>query len=124
MSGNYPAGAEHDPNAPYNETVVPEQEFTVDVSVTLTKTVKLRTNNYTPEFDEGSGAVYTNTTDIDWEEDYKNQCYTIPELLEVLQEYLKQDLQRAVFKDKRRKIKQMIKDCKGWKVEDMEFEEV
>lgn len=124
MSGNYPLGTEHDPNAPYNEQQIPEREFDVDVIVTLTKRVKISTDKYIPDYDDESGAVYTNTTDIDWEEGYKNQCYTIPELLDVLQEYLTQDLQKTVFKDKRQKIKKMIKDCKGWKIEDMEFEEV
>lgn len=45
-SGYYPPGAEHDPNAPYNQVDQPEKEIEVLVSVTLSKTVKVRVNDY------------------------------------------------------------------------------
>lgn len=45
-SGYYPPGAEHDPNAPYNQVDLPEREIEVLVSVTLSKTVKVRVNDY------------------------------------------------------------------------------
>lgn len=45
-SGYYPPGAEHDSNAPYNQVDLPEREIEVLVSVTLSKTVKVRVNDY------------------------------------------------------------------------------
>lgn len=45
-SGYYPPGAEHDPNAPYNQVDLPEREIEVLVSVTLSKTVKVRVDDY------------------------------------------------------------------------------
>lgn len=45
-SGYYPPGAEYDPNAPYNQTDLPEKEIEVLVSVTLSKTVKVRVSDY------------------------------------------------------------------------------
>ena len=41
-SGYYPAGAEYDPNAPWNQVEYPEKEIEVTVLVSLEKTVKLQ----------------------------------------------------------------------------------
>ena len=46
-SGYYPAGAEHDPNAPWNQEDIPEIEVEVTVSVTLSKTLKIKVSDYT-----------------------------------------------------------------------------
>lgn len=46
-SGYYPAGAEHDPNAPWNQKDIPEREVEVTVSVTLSKTLKIKVSDYT-----------------------------------------------------------------------------
>ena len=45
-SGCYPPGAEHDPNAPWNQIDNPEREIEVTVSVTLSKTVKIKVSDY------------------------------------------------------------------------------
>jgi hypothetical protein len=45
-SGYYPLGAEHDPNAPWNQVDNPEREIEVTVSVTLSKTVKIKVSDY------------------------------------------------------------------------------
>lgn len=46
-SGYYPAGAEHDPNAPWNQEDIPEREVEVTVSVTISKTLKIKVSDYT-----------------------------------------------------------------------------
>ena len=45
-SGYYPLGTEHDPNAPWNQVDNPEREIEVTVSVTLSKTVKIKVSDY------------------------------------------------------------------------------
>ena len=45
-SGYYPPGAEHNPNAPWNQVDNPEREIEVTVSVTLSKTVKIKVSDY------------------------------------------------------------------------------
>lgn len=45
-SGYYPPGAEHDPNAPWNQEENPEREIEVTVSVTLSKTIKVKVSDY------------------------------------------------------------------------------
>lgn len=44
---NIPVGTEHDPNAPWNQKDNPEREIEVTVSVTLSKTIKVKVNDYT-----------------------------------------------------------------------------
>ena len=58
-SGYYPPGAEFDSNAPYNQKEVPEKEIEVTVSITLSKTVKIKVSDYT---------VYSN-------EDENGKCF-------------------------------------------------
>ena len=46
-SGYYPAGAEFDPRAPWNEIELPPKEVEVTVSVTISKTMKVPVRDYT-----------------------------------------------------------------------------
>ena len=46
-SGYYPPGAEFDPNAPWNQKELPEKEIEVTISITLSKTVKIKVSDYT-----------------------------------------------------------------------------
>ena len=43
---NYPLGAEFDSNTPWNQKENPEKEVEVLVSITMSKTVKLRVTDY------------------------------------------------------------------------------
>lgn len=45
-SGYYPSGAEHDPNAPWNQKDLEEKDIEVTISVTLSKTVTISVNDY------------------------------------------------------------------------------
>lgn len=124
-SGYYPPGAEFDPQAPWNEPVIPEQDFEVDVEYVLQKNaVKVTTDDYIPEFDEETGNVDANTEDTDWENAYENSHYTIPELLSELESYIKQDLERYKGSaTKERQLKEMLEDCQGWELYDKSYSE-
>jgi hypothetical protein len=52
-SDYYPAGAYSDPNAPYNQVDVPEKDFEVTCSQSLSRTAIVTTNDYIPCVDEG-----------------------------------------------------------------------
>jgi hypothetical protein len=43
---NYPLGAEHDHNAPWNQKDFEEKDIEVTISVTLSKTVTISVNDY------------------------------------------------------------------------------
>lgn len=124
-SGYYPPGAELDPNAPYNEPVIPEQDFEVDVEYVLQKkAVKVTTDDYRPEFDDETGHVGANTEDTDWENAYNNSHYTIPELLSELESYINKDLERYKGSaTKERQLKEMLEDCQGWEMYDKSYSE-
>ena len=61
MYDNYPPGAAHDQNAPYNEPLIPERDFDVEVTITMSKVVTITTDNYVPEYDDEDGHTYANT---------------------------------------------------------------
>ena len=46
-SGYYPAGAEFDPRAPWNEVELPPKDVEVTISVTVSKTMKVPVGDYT-----------------------------------------------------------------------------
>ena len=45
-NSNYPPGAEHDPNAPYNEKEPKPVKVKLDVYLTIHKVVEIETTNY------------------------------------------------------------------------------
>ena len=121
---NYPCGADT-PDAPWNEQRVPERDFDLNVVVTLSKTVGITTDNYIPEFDEEDGHTYANTEDTDWKQEYNDKCYTITDLLELLQGYVKEDLKRYKgSKGKEQELNEILEACKDWSVDELEIEEL
>ncbi len=73
---NYPPGAEFDPRAPWNQSGPPEKEIEVTVSITLSKTVKVKVDDYTCEEeydDEGHKGLYYDYSDCDLKQAVKNQ---------------------------------------------------
>ena len=76
MIGDYPPGAEHDPNAPYNQKEQEPVDIDVCVSCTLSKSTTIEGN---PEVD-------------DLKDIYEQQEYTIPELLDEFIKILKKEI--------------------------------
>ena len=80
----YPAGAYYDSNAPYNQAEVPERDFDVFISQTLSRETTVSTNKYTPEYDEENGwVIYDGRIDDDeYKSLYRTNCqgYRIDEL--------------------------------------------
>lgn len=93
-SGYYPPGAEHDPNAPWNQIDNPERKIEVTVSVTLSKTVKIKVSDYEIT-DSGKDEDGEYFEDIDY-----SNC----------------DLKKAV----KEQIILPQDTCKGWNVDDFE----
>lgn len=122
MLSNYPPGAENDPRAPWNEVSVPEKEFEVTVSQTLSKNVTVYTDDYIPEGDYETGRIYADTSETDWKEVYKNQHLTILGLLKILHQYLIDDLKMASLNNspRKRSLEFTLEECKDWIVDDYE----
>lgn len=125
-SGYYPPGAEFDKNAPYNEIIIPEKDFEVDVEYVLQKkAVTVTTDDYRPEFDDETGHVDANTENTDWEDAYNNSGhFTIQEMLDELKEYVKADMQTCSPNTcKGAHLKRLLEDCDGWELYDKSYSE-
>ena len=126
---NYPPGAANDPNAPYNEVEVPEREFDVTISMSLSRTVQCYTNKYIPEVDEENGHLYVDTSDTPWSEVYGDNHKTIPELLEELKKYIQKDLDNLADDETkmdkafhRRRLEFLLNECDEWTVDEEDYE--
>ena len=123
-SDYYPAGAYNDPNAPYNQSENVEKDFDIIVTHTLTKNVRLYTKDYI-ELDDDD---YIDTSEVDWDTEFDNQHYDIPQLLEILESMVDKEIKEIgepTTRGMQRKLKRLqdIKeDCHGWSTVEMEFE--
>jgi len=75
-NGYYPAGADYDPDAPWNEDLLVERSFEVEVTLTLVRRLTVVTDRYYREGGDGECVL----------EDPKGearQAFTIPDGWEV-----------------------------------------
>ena len=113
-SGYYPPGAEHDPNAPWNQKELPEREIEVTVSVTLSKTVKIKVSDYTIT-DSGKDEDGEYFEDVDYSDcDLKGAVEE--------QVYLPQEAGQLIddFAIGTVKAKNIVEDLSNWNVDEME----
>ncbi len=120
---NYPMGADT-PNAPWNETSIPERDFDIEARATMRMSSTITTNDYNPINDDECGYVEIDTFDTDWNGAFYREYYGIEKLLEMLKEYATKDLENVkgdAFKTRR--LKGIIEECDLWHCEDLEIEE-
>ena len=143
---NYPAGADNE-QAPWNQEDVPEKEFEVTCSQSLSRTATVWTSNYIPgasgvDYEpDGEGGYCASgwhddpdTSDTDWAREYESNGYKTPlQLIQMLREYLEKDL-RDIQKDmlpndrsfkatKARRLKGLIEECDCWTEDETEYVE-
>lgn len=127
---NYPVGADGS-DAPYNQSDPEPVEVNVCISQTLHKSTTISTTDYVAEEcedcerdDDGefvtTGGVSYNFSDSDLLNAYKNDSWTIPELLYELKDYIKQDLNRGCSESKKAWLERMMKACEGWELDEEE----
>lgn len=119
-SGWYPLGTENDPKAPWNETSE-EQEIEVTVSVTLSKTVKVRVNDYTTEEDYNDSGKYLsyNFSSCNLHKAVEDQI-TLPQDLALFTERMFDYDLNLKAAGMPLALKESIADCKDWSVDDYE----
>lgn len=115
-SGYYPAGAENDPNAPYNQVDVPKKEFDIECEFVMRKVVNVETNDYVVEIDDENGHEYANTENTDWGSAFTNSGhFTIQDLLDELREYVINDMNTCSPNTcKGAHLKRLLDACDGW----------
>ena len=142
---NYPAGADT-PDAPWNQEDVPERDFEVTCSQTLSRTVTVTTNNYVPgasgvDYEPDGEGGYdacgyqdpADTSDTNWADEYHgNDHYTPLELINKFKEHLMkqwgilkgaEEANDAKTKYKKREIQHLIEECSNWTEDETEFVE-
>lgn len=132
---SYPPGADT-PSAPWNQPEIPEKEFEVTISQTLSKTVTVFTDDYVPgasgvdyEPDDEGGYCSVgyqdpdDTSDTHWSEVYHDNDYHTPEqLIGLFKRYLeaelggKQDIPKSPSY-----LKHLIEECSDWCEDDIEY---
>jgi hypothetical protein len=137
---DYPMGADT-PDAPWNEPIVPEKEFDVTCSQSLSKTVIVTTNNYIPgaegvdyEPDDEGGYCAVgwhdpdDTSDTDWEEEYSNEHYTPLQLINLFKRHLSDELNVILNSpeeksNKEKFLRHLIDECSDWTEDETEYVE-
>ena len=121
--GNYPLGAENDPNAPYNEkgqNYGKELVLDCEVEVVMRKKIKIRTTNTI--YDEEYG-WYVNE-DENFVELYKQKEFTLTELMNELKNLAKEKLAKKlnIREGEAVHLVNIINSCDGWETLDIKCE--
>ena len=124
MSGYYPAGlTDNTPGCPWSEPVIPEREFDVLVSQTLSRNTSIYTDDYCPEFDEEDGRTYANTEETDWKKAYQNVAMTPLEIIGAAKKIAKVLLEQGQTRVGDVYLKSFVEDCEGWNEDELEVME-
>jgi len=122
MSGNYPAGAEFDPRAPYNQPEPVEHEFYVQVEAVISMPCQVTSLVYpTVDYDEEGCDVYYEVSSSQLKEDYKDQHYTPLELIKKLRDVMKIRAKRCKNKVSKREAEYLVEECELWIDADDEY---
>lgn len=121
-NSNYPPMSQSEwDNAPWNEVSLPEKDFEVTVSQTLSKSTSVTIDNYALYKDEEDGHCYYETDDVNWKEEYhENDHYTPLQLIELFKTHLENELQLADNQKEKNYCKYLIKECSDWIEDEME----
>lgn len=113
-SGGYPQGTEFDSNAPWNNNGLPDKEIEVTISLTLSKTTKIKVNDYK--------VIDENTLDFSrcsLVEAVESQVVLPQNLAEYVEGILNNDTSFKIIKAPK-SLKDALRDCKDWSVDELE----
>lgn len=113
---NYPMGADTK-DAPWNQVDNPEREIEVTVSVTLSKTVKIKVSDYEIDSGRDEDGNYFEEVDYsncDLKEEVMKQVYLPQEAGEIIQKGFDSDEINCV------KYLDIAEDLSGWNIDDFE----
>lgn len=122
----YPAGAYNDPNAPFNEPADPEPiDINVMAVLRVSHETTVSTDNYSETMDEEGYCereLFDSNSDV--ERLYNEQHKTIPQLLDELAKYINGELlSDGLSRSRRQELQDMLADCKGYTVEEVEIDD-
>ena len=126
-SGYYPAGAEHDSDAPWNQSDPEPISQDIEYSCIMRRPACVETTNYVPgiyEKDE-DGFCYRDGddfSDTDWLSDFKDTYRTPKELIDLLKETAKGLADGKIPNKSKSFWKDVMADCEDWSIDDEETE--
>ena len=146
-NSNYPPMTQSQwDNAPWNEVEVPEKDFDVTISQTLSKDTTICTNDYIPgasgvdyESDDEGGCYASSyqdpddTSDTNWGKAYREEHYTPLDLIKLLGDKCKQELKELeelgsndapyYYHQKKKELIHLIDECSCWTDDETEIVE-
>lgn len=124
---NYPTGAAHDPNAPYNQEDTPEIDVTVKQMLVKQTCIVSRSGHYEydVEYDscEGRNVASQYWESGNLEEDFRKQCRTAVGCLLDCCRVLAALKQAGISRVAHVNIDTLLDDCEGWEHEELEVSE-
>lgn len=115
MCSNYPAGAEFDPRAPYNQPEPVEHEFDVSVEAILSMDCQVTIPVYpTVDYDEDGRSVYYEASSSELKAGFKDGYYTPLELIKKLHDVMKVRAKRCKSKALKREAEYLVEQCELW----------
>jgi hypothetical protein len=137
MLSNYPPGvSDNTPDAPWNEPEIPEKEFNVLCSQTLSKSTPIWTDDYWPgasgvDYEpDGEGGYCASgwqedddTSNTDWHKVYKDNTYTPLEIISKCGDLCKFLLDRDMTQYGKNSLKLLMEACQGWQEDETEIME-
>lgn len=128
---NYPAGAEYDKSAPYNQSDPDPVKIDVTISQSLSRQTTIEVTDYSLDQwedydidDEGNtihtGGVDYNFSECNLTEAYESQEYTIPDLLNILSSLLDKEIKNTENTSEKKRLNKILVCCKEWKVDESE----
>ena len=110
---DYPCGTDG-PNAPWNQKELPEKEIEVTVSITLSKTVKIKVSDYTIysiEDDNGNHFEEVDYSDCNLKEAVEKQVYLPQEAGQLINDFAINPVSKNIA---------IVEDLSNWNVDEME----
>ena len=113
----YPAGAYNDTNAPYNKKEQDPVAFERRVDIVLTKYMDIETADYTSDEDG------YDTGQVNWHEEYRDSHIPFTDMLDELAKYIEGELAGGCTIERRRHLRDMLSECRGWSTESIDISE-
>jgi len=117
-SDYYPAGAYNDPSAPWNQS----DPDPIEVNVEVTTLVKNNLIVTTTEYERTEDGIELLCTYKDVEEAVTEQCHLVPELMQMLANYVKAELDSGATGKRKWHLQEALACCEGWEQTDIEVE--
>ena len=135
-NSNYPTMSQFEwDNAPFSQADIPEKDFEVTCSQSLSRTATVTTSNYIPgasgvdyESDGDGGCCACgwqdpdDTSDTNWSDEYhSNGHYTPLQIIQHCEELCRYLLERDITDYGKNSLKKLMEECQNWQDDETEY---